>query len=88
MARLTDFHRQQSRWGCVVRIKEPQQIDLVDPSINRVIRGGADPIPLIFFLSFPSLSLLSLSLSRVTVTLRPPCSRARSPSAHLWLGLR
>jgi hypothetical protein len=72
--------------GRVVRSKEPQRIDSVDPSINRVSRGGIDPISLIFFLSFPSLSLPSLSLSRATGTLRPLCSHVRSPSTHLWLG--
>jgi hypothetical protein len=48
--------------GRVVRSKEPQRIDSVDPSINRVSWGGVDPIPLVFFLSLPSPSLPSLSL--------------------------
>jgi hypothetical protein len=45
--------------GRVVRSKEPQRIVSVDPSINRVSRGGADPIP---FISFRSLMSPSLSL--------------------------
>jgi hypothetical protein len=31
---------------CIVRWKEPQRIDSVDPHINRTARGGVDPIPL------------------------------------------
>jgi hypothetical protein len=60
--------------GRVVRSKEPQRIDSVDPSINRVSRGGVDPIPLIFFLSLPSLSLF--------LVLQRSCDRRAPAPTH------
>jgi hypothetical protein len=36
--------------GSIVGRKEPQRIVSVDPSINKVSRGGVDPILFVFFL--------------------------------------
>jgi hypothetical protein len=67
----------------VVRQKEPQQADSVDPPINRAARVGVDPIPL------SSSSCHSHFQRRSLPTiLRPPCSRAHAsiqtltPASH------
>jgi hypothetical protein len=52
----------------------PQRIVSVDPSINRVSRGGVDPILFVFLLS-----LLSLSLSLV---LQRSCDRRAPAPTH------
>jgi hypothetical protein len=58
---------------------------LVDPSINRVSRGGVDPIPFVFLLSLPSLSpscyndLVTVVLPRLLAQLPPPARLVLAP---------
>jgi hypothetical protein len=62
------------------------------PPINRVSRGGVDPIPFIFFLSLPSPSLFSrysnlatAMLPRPRSQLPPPARLVLAPTLHAML---
>jgi hypothetical protein len=53
----------------------------VDPSINRVSRGGVNPIPFVFLLLLPSLSLsLSCYSDLATAVLPRPLAQLPPPS--------